>query len=119
MMSVFERLREIGVMRAIGISRRSLIALVVYESLLLTILGVIAGAGLTALGLVALRGGIDIGRWASELDAYGIGTRIIPVWRSGDAAGPILIASVTAILASFWPALRAARTAPAEALRGH
>jgi len=119
MMAVFERLREIGVMRAIGISRRRVIAMVVYESVLLTILGLVAGAVLTALGLVALRDGIDIGRFAGELDAYGIGTRIVPVWRGGDATGPILIATVTAVLASFWPAVRAARTAPAEALRGH
>jgi ABC-type lipoprotein release transport system permease subunit len=119
MMAVFERLREIGVMRAIGISRRRVIALVVYESTLLTILGLLAGAALTALGLFVFRDGIDIGRYASELDAYGIGTKLVPLWRREDATLPVVIATVTAILASFWPAVRAARTPPAEALRGH
>lgn len=119
LMAVFERLREIGVMRAIGISRRRVIALVVYESTLLTALGLLSGALLTAAGLWALRDGIDISPWASELDAYGIGTRLVPLWRRSDTTLPVLIATVTAICASFWPALRAARTAPAEALRGH
>ena len=119
LMAVFERLREIGVMRAIGISRRRVIALIVYESTLLIVLGLIAGAALTAFGLWALRDGIDITRFASEMDAYGIGTRLTPLWRSSDANMPVLIATLTAILASFWPAFRAARVPPAEALRGH
>ena len=119
MMAVFERLREIGIMRAIGISRRRVVALIVYESTLLTLLGLLLGAALTAAGLFALRDGIDISSFASELDAYGIGTRLVPLWRRGDATLPVLIATITAVGASFWPALRAARTAPAEALRGH
>jgi len=119
LMAVYERLHEIGVMRAIGISRPRVIGMIVFESAVLTALGVVCGGLLTALGVFALGDGIDISRFASELDAYGIGTQLKPIVRRGDFTLPVLIATVTAALASFWPALRAARAQPAEALRGH
>ncbi len=119
LMAVYERLREIGVMRSIGISRPRVVAMIVFESAVLTALGVVAGALLTFVGVYLLRDGIDISAFANELDAYGIATRIVPLVRTSDFTMPILIATVTAALASLWPALRAARAQPAEALRGH
>lgn len=117
MMSLYERIREVGIMMAIGMRPGRMVAAMLAESLLLTSLGV--GIGLLAgLGGVALiSDGIDLSRWGDGLTSYGIPTRIIPLVRPGDLRDPVVIAVVTAILASLWPALRASRIRPADAIR--
>jgi ABC-type lipoprotein release transport system permease subunit len=117
LMAVFERTREIGVMRSIGMNGQRVVALVTLESLSLVVVGVVAGFALTGLGLFLLRDGIDLSRWAQGLNAMGIGTTITPVVRSGDLVAPVVVATITALLAGLWPALRASRSQPADALR--
>jgi len=117
LMSVYERIREIGIMMAVGMQPARLVATVLAESLLLTLLGVVIGMG-AGLGLVALLAdGIDLSRWAEGLTAVGAGTRIVPVIRSSDLGVPVAVAVATAVLASLWPAVRAVRVRPAEAVR--
>jgi ABC-type lipoprotein release transport system permease subunit len=117
LMSVFERTREIGVLSSIGMSAPRVVAMVTWESLLLTVVGLLAGFALSALGLFLLRDGIDLSRWAQGLNALGVGTTIVPVVRTGDLVAPTLVATATGILAGLWPAVRASRGRPADALR--
>jgi ABC-type lipoprotein release transport system permease subunit len=69
------------------------------------------------LGLWALRDGIDISRWAGSIGAYGVETVIKPAFRTRDLFNPVVIGGITALLSSLWPAWRAARARPADALR--
>jgi ABC-type lipoprotein release transport system permease subunit len=117
LMSVFERMREIGVMMAIGMAPARVVAMVVAESVVLVLIGVALGFALGFGGVFALRDGIDLSSLAEGLRAYGIPTRLVPVARTGDVVVPVAVAAVTALAASFWPALRAVRTRPAEAVR--
>jgi ABC-type lipoprotein release transport system permease subunit len=117
LMSVYERIREIGILMAIGMGPRRLVTGIAIESLLLTLLGVGIGLGVGVLSIWLLRGGIDLSRWAEGLTAYGVGTEIVPVIRAKDLIVPTLVAIVTAVLASLWPALRAVRIRPADAVR--
>jgi len=117
LMAVYERIREIGILTAIGMTPARLVAGVAVESLLLTLAGVAAGFALGLGSVWLLRGGIDLSAWSEGLQAYGIPTRIRPVIRSTDLVVPVVVALVTALLASLWPALRAVRIRPAEALR--
>jgi ABC-type lipoprotein release transport system permease subunit len=117
LMSVYERIREIGILMAIGMGPRRMVAGIVIESLLLTLLGVGIGLAIGALSVWLLRDGIDLSRWAEGLTAYGIGTKIVPVIRSKDLIMPTLVAFVIALFASLWPALRAVRIRPADAVR--
>jgi len=117
LMTVFERTREIGIMTAIGFSRTRLMAAITLEALLVTLLGVLLGFALAVFGVWALQDGLDLSRWAEGLTAMGVGTRIVPVLRSSDFSAPIGVAIVTAVLASAWPAWRAVRLRPAEAVR--
>jgi ABC-type lipoprotein release transport system permease subunit len=117
LMSVYERIREIGILMAIGMGPRRLVAGIVIESLLLTLLGVVIGLAIGALSVWLLRDGIDLSRWAEGLTAYGVGTKIVPVIRSKDLIIPTLVAVATAVFASLWPALRAVRIRPADAVR--
>jgi ABC-type lipoprotein release transport system permease subunit len=68
-------------------------------------------------GAWLLRDGIDLSAFAEGLSAVGMGTRLPPVLRPGDVIIPLLVASVAALLASLWPAVRAVATRPADALR--
>ena len=117
MMAVFERTREIGMMRAVGMGRGSVVAMVVLESALVTALGLVVGVVIAILGAYLLRDGIDISRWAGEIDVYGIETVLKPAMRTQDLGTPVLIGGISALLSSLWPALRAARAKPADALR--
>jgi ABC-type lipoprotein release transport system permease subunit len=79
--------------------------------------GIVAGFALTALGLFLLRDGIDLSRWGEGLLSMGVGTTIVPVLRPYDLVVPTVVAVVTALVSGLWPAVRATRARPAEALR--
>jgi ABC-type lipoprotein release transport system permease subunit len=117
MMAVYERRREIGILMAIGMGRTRVVATIVTESALVTLLGLIIGFAVAVASLAALQDGIDFSLFAEGLTAYGFGTRIVPALRVEDFFVPTGVAIVTALLASAWPALRAVRFRPAEAVR--
>lgn len=117
MMAVFERTREIGMMRAIGMSRARVVGLVVLESSFVTAIGLLLGVVLALIGIWSIGDGIDISDWAGSLDEYGIESVLKPVLRSRDLIAPVAIGAITAVISSLWPALRAGRAKPADALR--
>jgi putative ABC transport system permease protein len=117
LMTIYERTREIGIMRAVGLGRGRLVATVMTEALVVTGLGVALGFALALFAVWALRDGIYLGYFAAGLHAYGIGDRIVPVLRPSDFTAPLAVAALTAALASAWPAWRAARLRPADAVR--
>lgn len=117
LMTIFERTREIGIMRAIGFGRGRLVATIVVEALVVTLLGLVLGFGGALLGLYAMRDGLDLSYFAQGLEYFGVGSRIVPVLRSSDFGVPLAVATLTALVASAWPAWRAVRLRPAEAVR--
>lgn len=117
MMAVYERMREIGVMMALGLRPARLVVGIAAESAILTGAGLALGFGLAGLGVAAMGEGIDLSAFSEGLESFGVGTRIRPVLRWRDVGVPCAVAVITALLASLWPALHAARLRPAEALR--
>ncbi len=103
-MSVLERTREIGVLRALGWRKRRVLALILGESLALTLLGGAIGVGWSwaMVRLLAL--------WPSTAS---IGLRFTP----GLLAQALALAVVLGTLGGLYPAWRAARLRPMEALR--
>jgi len=110
LMSVFERTKEIGVMRATGAAQAHIFGLVWLETLMLSLLGGIGGLGLALVGARALESLVK---------------RFLPLAPKGSviALEPssflLIMAFVLgiAVVAGFYPALRAARAKPIEALR--
>jgi putative ABC transport system permease protein len=96
-LSVFERTRELGLMRAVGMSRSQLRSVVRWESVIIAVFG-------TLLGLVI---GIGFG-WAmvQALSSQGLGVLRIPV---GTLVGAVVVAALAGVVAALLPARRAAR----------
>ncbi|MEU5250977.1 ABC transporter permease [Streptomyces longwoodensis] len=105
-MSVFERSQEIGMLRAIGLERRSVKRMVRLESLVISLFGGVLGIGL----------GVFFGWAAGEL----LGTRmatyelVLPWARM---AAFLALAAAVGVLAALWPARRAARLNMLQAIK--
>ncbi len=96
-LSVIERTREIGLLRAVGMSRRQLRRMVRLESVVISLFGAALGLLLGVLFGVLLQ---------RSLSSQGIETLSIPVW---SLLAFFVVAGVIGILAAIWPARRAAR----------
>lgn len=120
LMSVFERIREFGVMKALGVSPWQVGALIVLEALLQAL---IAGFGATALGLpVALyfqRYGIDLSTMMDTINIGGVALK--PVWYChvtvGAVTTPVGFLLIITALSVLYPASKAAWIRPVDALR--
>jgi len=124
LMSTFERTRELGVLLALGGRPGSIVAMVVAEALVLGVVGLVAGSALgTALVAWGARYGWDLtaligGR--SELSFMGMrwSMTVFPRIELEQLANGALAVLLTTLLACLWPAARAARLQPVEAMRG-
>jgi putative ABC transport system permease protein len=114
-MSVFERTREIGTLLAIGMERSSIRALFLLEGILLGVIGSGVGAVLSLVLRAALNAsGIMLPPPPGATHGNVLHVDFIPLaYATGFA-----VMSLTLLVAAWWPARRAARLNPVEAL-GH
>jgi putative ABC transport system permease protein len=104
-MSVFERTREIGILRAVGWSGRRIVRMVIGESLLLCLVAAFIGLGL---GWLAAQGVARIPSVESFLR---------PEFTPELVTRALVIAVGVALAGAAYPAVRAVRLLPVEALR--
>ncbi len=121
LMGTFERRREFAVARALGTVPSGVALTVLFEGLALGVLSLVAGAVLTAPVLAWLHHApLDLTALAGDMEFAGALVR--PVLRvEYSVSGPVASAAgllVTALLAALYPAIRAARVPPADALAG-
>ena len=116
--SVMERTKEFGMLRALGMDRRTIVLEVVIESVLIMTLGVIFGLVLAYLSFLGLKDGLDLGAWSQGLESFGIRAVLYPIMRVDDFVKIALMSFFMGVLASYWPAKRAMRIMPLQAMRG-
>jgi putative ABC transport system permease protein len=106
---VTQRTRELGLLRALGASRRQVFSSVVLESIVIGLVGSAAGLAL-GLGLAILL--------KRALATFGLDLPPTPLQvRSTTIVASFVVGTVVTVLASVFPARRASRVAPIEALR--
>ena len=116
LMSVFERTREVGTLRAVGARRSRVLVLYLAEAVLLGLGAAVLGGALGA-GLVVFFGRHGIPAF-SEAQRYSYGgDYLFPTldWSSVVTVPALMI--VVCVVAAFGPAVMAARMRPAESLR--
>lgn len=115
-MAVFERVREIGLMQALGMRPSLILYQLLLESLYLLLLGLVAGNLLAWLTIKPLESGIDVSGVAQGMEMMGMGTTLYPALSSQDMLMSTAVVIVLGLLASLLPAWRAARLDPVRAL---
>jgi ABC-type antimicrobial peptide transport system permease subunit len=105
LMSVLERTREIGVLRAVGWSRRRVLGMILRESLMLSGLG----------GLVGIAIGIGLTLLLAQIPA--VGGFFSATFSLQLFAQALIIALILGALGGLYPAWRATKLRPVEALR--
>jgi putative ABC transport system permease protein len=114
LMSVFERVREIGTLLAVGMRQRQVLVLFLWEALLIGVLGGLGGVA-TGWALVAA-----LARRGIALDGLlhtGTPSLLRPELSPTFAGFTFAVAVVGALVAAAWPAWKASRLRPVDALR--
>jgi len=120
--SVTERMREFGIMLAIGYSPGDLYALVMFESLWLGLVGLVVGAAVI-IGpyLYLAHTGVDMSAMVGQGGTEVAGVAVSPIFKVGifpvNAVVIALAALAATLAAGIYPAWKAGRVAPVETIR--
>ncbi len=118
LMAVLERVKELGMLMAIGMNKKRVFMMILLETVLLVlsggIVGIVVGSAIT---LLTYHSGIDLSAWSEAYAALGYESVVFPVLNAGIVVNVTIMVIVTGILASIYPAIKALGFKPAEALR--
>lgn len=119
LMSVYERIREIGVLMAIGMNKKRIFAMITIETVFLTFLGAAGGIFTGRLSIELLqKTGINLGAVGGDtLNEWGYPSLIYPQLEPSFFNMLVLLVAVTSLLTSVFPSLKALTLNPAEAVR--
>ena len=115
-MAVFERVREIGLMLALGMRPINILGQIVIESLMLLALGLAIGTALSWATVQPIKDGIDISVVGEGLDMWGMSSTLYPELLLSDVILANVVVLILGFLASLSPAWRASHYEPIEAI---
>jgi ABC-type lipoprotein release transport system permease subunit len=118
LMAVLERTHEFGVLMAIGMKPGLIFKMIVIETVFLSITGGIAGMIISYIGTAYLEGkGIDLSIFAEGLSTFGLSTIIYPELKLTFYIELAAMIIIVAIFSAFYPAIKALKLKPVEAIR--
>lgn len=118
LMSVVERMRELGVLMAVGMKRIRVFTLIIFETILLSITGGIIGMILGAFSIwITAQKGINLSLFAQGLSSYGISSHLFPTLPVSYYPVLFIMIIVTAVASAVYPAIKAVKLNPAAAIR--
>ncbi len=117
-MAAFERVREIGALRALGLQIEGVVGLFLAEALIIGLVGAAAGCGLGVAMVHLLRDGIDFSAAAASGGmAMSISTVLYFELKSKQVVVAFAIGLGMTLLAALYPSIKFSRLTPVEAMR--
>jgi putative ABC transport system permease protein len=118
LMSILERTRELGMLMSVGMNKKKIFYMIMLETIFLALVGTAAGVAVSAMTISATsRHGINFAKWAEGFESLGYSSLVYPTIYQSFYVGLAIMVIITAILASLYPARKALRLNPAEAVR--
>lgn len=118
LMAVMERTQELGMLMAVGLNKRRTFAMIFWETLFLTMVATPAGMAASWITIEILGNtGIDLGMFAEGLSEYGLSSVIYPDLQAIYYLNIALLMIGATLLASLYPAWKALKLKPVEAIR--
>ncbi|MFC1671220.1 ABC transporter permease [Spirochaetota bacterium] len=118
-MSVYERIREFGVMLSIGTKPSQVRSMIIVESIFITIIGIVLGIAVgSALSIYFAYNPLSFADYADEMSVWGVSTIIYPAkLTSLNLSLTVLLTFITSIIFTIFPARRASKLKPIDAIR--
>jgi ABC-type lipoprotein release transport system permease subunit len=118
LMVVLERTKELGMLTAIGMNKKKVFSMIMLESVFLSFIGGVTGmfVGWVTVLLTA-RNGINFAQYAEGMEALGYSAHVFPEISASFFIMITIMIILTGILSSVYPALKALKLDPAEAIR--
>jgi putative ABC transport system permease protein len=118
LMVVLERTRELGMLTAIGMNKQKVFSMIMLESVFLSLIGAVAGMIISYI-LIRITGntGINLAQAAEGFEALGYSAIVYPKISAGFFGIVTILIIITGILSSVYPAMKALKLNPVEAIR--
>lgn len=118
LMVVLERTKELGMLTAIGMNKKKVFSMIMLESVFLSLIGGIAGMAFSYAAIsIASKTGIDLSQYAQGFEALGYSAKVYPQITADFFGIVTVLIIITGILSSVYPALKALKLNPVEAIR--
>lgn len=118
LMAVLERVKEIGMLMAIGMNRKRVFNMILLETVFLTITGMVVGIIIASLlSLYFGKTGIDISMGSEVYESMGYASLIYPVLSAKIIIEVAVMVVIASILSAIYPAWKALKLKPADAIR--
>ena len=118
LMAVLERVKEIGMLMAVGMNKRKVFLMIILETVLLTvtggIFGILTGAGITK---IFETNPINLSMFAEGLESFGYASEVYTSMQNESLITIAILVVITGIISAIYPARKALKLNPAEATR--
>lgn len=119
LMAVLERTRELGMLAAIGMNRRRIFLMIMLESLFLSVVGGMAGMAVSGAVIAATaEKGINLTKYSEGFEAMGYSAHLFPSIDLQFFLITTVLIMLTGVLSAVYPARKAIKLNPVEAIRG-
>lgn len=118
LMAVLERYRELGMLMSVGMNKVRVFSMIVLETFLIGLISAPIGmlVGYVAIQLTA-KNGIDLSAYSEGMSEFGMSSIVYPALSSNAYMQVAIAVLITTILASAYPAYKAIKLRPVEAIR--